>query len=188
MFSWCELEAAFCNAAPGFRHFLDLATGRVLTIQVQMLASITTLQWITAEPGRFIHIQPITSREQHAWMLRYIGTVEDAELRAQLTSAVEGSGAFQRFKQILRGVQPERQRWVDLRRKLLRDHIEPRLTAYGMIASEGPPPVPQAGKLQEPMFGEDELRSFAREQIGSLPAHALASAVGFLRYLEGKQR
>jgi hypothetical protein len=188
MIPWFDLEIAFCNAAPGFHRFLDRAMGRVVNVQIHVLASITTLQWITAETGRFLRIRQITSRDQHGWMLRFIASVEDPELRGRLEAAIIGVGAFQRYKQILRGAPSERQRWLDLRSQLVREHIEAWLISYGVTESEGLPQASEASESPEPLVGEAELRNLARQQLEILPAHTLASAVGFLRYLEGKSR
>jgi hypothetical protein len=191
---WSDLEIAFCNTTPGFRRYLDLDLGRVVTIQVHLLANLTTLQQVTAEPQRFIRIQAIASREQHGWMSRFVATIEDPGLRARLTEAIEGMGAFQRFKQILRAEPAERHRWFELRAALLRAHIEGWLRLQGITACEGPPsPVedgeaPRAAPEVAPdeMPDETELRSVALAQLQRLPAHVLPSAVGFLRYLETK--
>ena len=113
---WSDLEIAFCNTTPGFRRYLDLVAGRVIAIEVHIAANNATLQQVTAEPGRFVRIQSIASREQHGWMTRFIATVEDPQLRARLSEAIEGTGSFQRFKQILRGEPAERQRWFESER------------------------------------------------------------------------
>lgn len=185
---WSDLEIAFCNTTPGFRRYLDLVMGRVVTIQVHIPTGIATLQWVVAEPGRFVRIQSISSREQHGWMSRFIATVEDPELRARLSAAIEGTGSFQRFKQILRGVPAERQRWFESRANLLRAHVEAWLELQGITASEGPTVPAAASEAPKVMPGDAELRGFALTQIDRLPRHALPSAVGFLRHLEAKTR
>lgn len=183
---WSDLEIAFCNTTPGYRRYLDLAVGQVVTVQVQIPANVTTLQRVTADPRRFVRIPSFSSREQHGWMTGFIATVEDPQLRARLSEAIEGTGSFQRFKQILRGEPAERQRWFESRSSLLRAHIAAWLQLHGIRASEGPAPA-GAGEASEIMIGEAALRSLARTQLERLPAHALPSAVGFLGYLEAKR-
>ncbi len=186
--AWSELEAAFCNTVPGFRRYLDVSVGRVVAVQVHIVANITTLQWISAEPGRFIRIVPISSREQHGWMTRFIATIVDPELRATLSHAVEGPGAFQRFKQLLRAAPGERARWLALRAGLLKEHIDAWLLAQDITGREGPAAPPELREASEVMTGEAELRGLALAQLDGLPVDVLPSAIGFLRYLEAKTR
>ncbi len=190
---WSDLEVAFCNTTPGFRRYLDLAMGRVVTVELYVLANITTLQWVAADPVRFIRIQSISSREQHGWMRRFIDTVEDSQLRTRLSEAIEGAGSFQRFRQILRGAPAERHRWFELRASLLREHTRAWLQLQGIVASEAPPASLRPGEAAkvigesaEVMIGESELRGLALAQLERLPTHVLPSAVGFLRYLAAK--
>ena len=175
---WSDLEIAFCNTTPGFRRYLDLVAGRVVTLEAHTAAGLSILQRVAAEPGRFVRIQSISSREQHGWMSNFITTVEDPPLRARLLEAIEGPGSFQRFKQILRGEPRERQRWFHARATILRAHIEAWLRGQGIQAGAGE---------AEATIGEAELRDLALAQVERLPAQALASAVGFLSYLEAKR-
>ncbi len=64
-----------------------------------------------ASDTTYMRIEPVSSREQYRWMERFIPMVEEGELRDQLTSAIDGKGAFRRFKDVLMTYGTERERW-----------------------------------------------------------------------------
>ncbi len=64
-----------------------------------------------AADANYLRIDPVSSREQYRWMERYILMVEDMDLQAKLSQAIDGKGAFRRFKDVLMSYGPERERW-----------------------------------------------------------------------------
>ena len=54
-----------------------------------------------ASDGNYLRIDPVRSREQYRWMERFIPMVDEPELRGKLTQAIDGKGAFRRFKDVL---------------------------------------------------------------------------------------
>ncbi len=67
--------------------------------------------------------------------------VEEGELRDQLTSAIDGKGAFRRFKDVLMTYSTERERWFAFRSERLRVFMEAWLTAHGWL-----PPLARFGR------------------------------------------
>ena len=55
-----------------------------------------------------------SSREQYRWMERFIPMIEDPDLRGKLTQAIDGKGAFRRFKDVLMSYAPDRGALVHL--------------------------------------------------------------------------
>jgi hypothetical protein len=51
--------------------------------------------------GALIYIEPLSSREQYRIMEAFISTIDEERLRNLLYVAIEGSGAFRRFKDSL---------------------------------------------------------------------------------------
>src|SRR6185436_9158505 len=106
---WEALEDAFENNAPEVHSYLHLVTGDVLRV-VDGVADPQMHARIAADPN-YLRIDPVSSREQYRWMERFIPMVEDPDLQAKLSQAIDGKGAFRRFKDVLMAYGPERERW-----------------------------------------------------------------------------
>jgi hypothetical protein len=65
---------------------------------------------------RFIAIPWIESHDRYRDMELFIDTVEDKHLRQLLSVAINGRGAFRRFKDVLLGHPDERERWFAFKR------------------------------------------------------------------------
>ena len=96
---WEALEDAFENNAPEVHSYLHIETGEVLRV-VDGIAD-PEMHARIASDSNYMRVDPVSSREQYRWMERFIPMVEDAELRERLTSAIDGKGAFRRFKDVL---------------------------------------------------------------------------------------
>ena len=96
---WEALEDAFENNAPEVHSYLHLTTGEVLRV-VDGVAD-PQMHVRIASDGNYLRIDPVSSREQYRWMERFIPMVDDNELRGKLTQAIDGKGAFRRFKDVL---------------------------------------------------------------------------------------
>lgn len=183
---WSTLAIAFRDNAPSTRAYLDLVAVRVLVLQAQLPRDAAALQRIAAQPGCFVQLRPVSSREQHGWMLRFTATVEDPELRANLTQVLETTGAFRRFKHALASAPDERKRWIKLYAELLRAHIEEWLGRHGITITE--PPCGSAGLIgpAEVMISERRLRRVALAQIEGISTNSLQAVNEFLRHLDHK--
>src|SRR5271165_997571 len=96
---WEALEDAFENNAPEVHSYLHLVTGDVLRV-VDGVADPQMHARIAAD-GNYLRIDPVSSREQYRWMERFIPMVDDPVLRGKLAQAIDGKGAFRRFKDVL---------------------------------------------------------------------------------------
>lgn len=149
---WEALEDAFENNAPEVHSYLHLGTGDVLRVvdgvaDPQMHARI-------ASDANYLRIDPVSSREQYRWMERYIPMVEDPELQGKLTQAIDGKGAFRRFKDVLMQYAPERERWFAFRSERLRIFMEAWLNAHALNPVARPLWVPDpAARPNEPSAG-----------------------------------
>ena len=63
--------------------------------------------------GRYIEIPKADSREGYRAMQEFISTVQNQQLQDRLWRAIEGRGAFRRFKDVLLRHPGERERWFD---------------------------------------------------------------------------
>jgi uncharacterized protein UPF0158 len=145
---WEALEDAFENNAPEVHSYLHLTTGEVLRV-VDGVAD-PQMHVRIASDGTYLRIDPVSSREQYRWMERFIPMVENAELRGSLTQAIDGKGAFRRFKDVLMTFGPERERWFAFRSERLRTFMEAWLTAHAIS------PVARAAWADAPSGPETE--------------------------------
>jgi hypothetical protein len=137
---WEALEDAFENNAPEVHSYLHVPTGDVLRI-VDGIADPQMHARIAADPN-YLRIEPVSSREQYRWMERYIPMVDDKDLQNKLTRAIDGKGAFRRFKDVLMGYGPERERWFAFRSERLRIFMEAWLNAHALNPVKRPVWVP----------------------------------------------
>ena len=150
--AWEALEDAFENNAPEVHSYLHFDTGEVIRI-VDGVADPSMHTRIISD-SRYLRIDPVSSREQYRWMERFIATVEDEELRRRLNIAIDGKGAFRRFKDALMSHPIDRERWFAFRSERLRSCMESWLTAHGIHSVERPTwHVPTAQEVQ-PDAGE----------------------------------
>lgn len=157
---WEALEDAFENNAPEVHSYLHLVTGEVLRV-VDGVAD-PQMHVRIASDANYLRIDPVSSREQYRWMERFIPMVDDAELRTKLTQAIDGKGAFRRFKDVLMGYAAERERWFTFRSERLRTFMEAWLTAHAIRAVPRPAWVEPAGE------SERDVAEAAAPSSGSL--------------------
>ena len=65
----------------------------------------------TGFPGLFLRVPQADSRAGYQDMEEFIGTVANPRLAERLSRAIQGRGAFRRFKDTLLEHEAERQRW-----------------------------------------------------------------------------
>jgi hypothetical protein len=143
--SWEALEDAFENNAPEVHSYLHLATGEVLRV-VDGVADPAMHQRIAGDL-QYLRVDPVSSREQYRWMERFIATVGESELRTRLVAAIDGKGAFRRFKDVLMSFPADRERWFQFRTDRLRACMEAWLESHNLEAVARPvwtPPTPEA--------------------------------------------
>jgi hypothetical protein len=133
---WEALEDAFENNAPEVHSYLHLTTGEVLRV-VDGVAD-PQMHVRIASDGNYLRIDPVSSREQYRWMERFIPMAEGAELRDKLAQAIDGKGAFRRFKDVLMAFAGERERWFAFRSERLRTFMEAWLDAHAIKAVPRP--------------------------------------------------
>jgi hypothetical protein len=193
---WDALEIAVERNSPDTDSYLDLTTGRVLTITTGDPEATINRQAVSENIRNFLRVEPASSREQYRWMEKFVGSVVDEPLRERLIISIDGKGAFRRFKDVLLAYPAERERWFSYRADLLHWHIRNWLEQHE-IATSNEPPWGQVEAPQElPTVGRpvvhgteapgEALRRQARDLIETIPAIELPTANAFLEFL--KQR
>jgi hypothetical protein len=196
---WDDLTAAFENNAPDVHSFLNVTTGHVLRVVDGSPGADDILARISRDPDAIV-VEAVSSRDQYRWMERFIETTEDAELRDRLTAAIDGKGAFRRFKDVLLSYPDERERWFQFRQDLLKVEMDGWLTSLNIEAVPPPtpdpsPPVEDAVLTEAPPAegtvtrtpGADALRRKLHNVADQVPGRDLAAALSYLEYLRDRR-
>lgn len=86
--------------------------------------------------GRFLIVPAMTTGEAHDDMEDFAETLEDDHLHNLLVTALQGGGAFRRFKDVLLNYPHERQHWFDFRDARMRQRVEDWLSDKGFDAKD----------------------------------------------------
>lgn len=199
---WEALEDAVENNAPEVHSYLHLATGEVLRV-VDGIADPDMHSRIAASSA-YLRLEPVSSRQQYQWMERFVPMVDDEELGDELLGAIEGKGAFRRFKDALMSWPEERARWLALRSERLRVFMEAWLAAQGInpVTRTQRPPAPDAtnGAAAGPPITQAALNGAAAQRSrddSKLALSAVAEALSprdlekvleFAVFVKGKAR
>jgi hypothetical protein len=105
------------------KYYLDSQTGEVIPISSgsefsdDFDSNQEMEDAIECDPTRYIRVPNISSREAYENMEEFIETLGDPNLKEKLYIAIDGPGAFRRFKDVLISYPEERERWFALRDK-----------------------------------------------------------------------
>jgi hypothetical protein len=125
---WDELRRAYEQGSHEARYFLDVQTGEILPIFVDIVergGNPDDVKRIASGVNvRYFLIPHKPSQEGYAEMEEFIESVKERHLREQLLEAIEGKGAFRRFRDVLNAYPAEEERWKELKNERARDAIE----------------------------------------------------------------
>ena len=194
--SWNDLETAFERNAPDMSSYLNLQTGEVLMLVEGNPEDDELRRSARSQPEIYLPITPASSREQYRWMERFVASVEDETLRERLLIAIDGKGAFRRFKDVLLHYPGERERWFSYRadflhafmnRWLAEQQIETAEPApWGEVTLPPEPEEPLDRPTQPAISPAEVLRRQAKELIDVIPAVDLTAAIAFLEFLRDR--
>jgi hypothetical protein len=115
---WDDLEMALTWRMDEVQSFLDIRTGRVRQCRLERFGEEPEDYEMSEEEadaeladGHLVRVEPFASSVEWDWMAEFAGSVSDRHLRDHLEEALQGRGAFRRFKAALERHPPERQRW-----------------------------------------------------------------------------
>jgi hypothetical protein len=142
--SWDDLEMALTGNPDSWTYYLDVRTGEVQMVPVDRLG--VDGAWPSADDidegldaGHLVPVEPLGSSVEYGWMAEFTATVTDARLRDRLEVALDGRGAFRRFKAALLADPAARERWFAFRDPRLRLAAREWLADHGLEAVTRPP-------------------------------------------------
>ena len=112
-----ELCDAMENSSYEVEYYLDLKSGEILFVSEGMDDEETgkLKNPIEEELDRYEPIPKAESYEGYRDMQAFIATVEDGHLAELFEVAINGKGAFRRFKDVLLNYPKEREKWFEFR-------------------------------------------------------------------------
>jgi hypothetical protein len=151
-----EMEIAFDNSSTDMSYYLDLETGHVVLVTAEARRAIETephsgdevdecpasvqdavddARQVADGDERFVAIPSQRARGNLSDIQEFIGTVANESLRERLWDAIQGHGAFDRFREILARYPEERERWFEFEQDCTMQRI------MDWLADEGIEPV-----------------------------------------------
>ena len=120
-----ELYDAMENNSYEVEYYLDLETGEILFVSEDMDDEETgkLKNQIEEELDRYEPIPKAESYEGYRDMQAFIATVEDDHLAELLEVAINGKGAFRRFKDVLLNYPEERERWFQFKDNRMEERV-----------------------------------------------------------------
>lgn len=84
-------------------------------------------------PDRYVYIEPLQSYEKYNLMQEFASQQENERLSELLAVALNGRGAFRRFKDVLLNFPEERQKWFDFENKWMAERAIEFLESAGSV-------------------------------------------------------
>src|SRR6187551_154147 len=195
---WEALEDAFENNAPEVHSYLHLVSGEVLRV-VDGIADPEMHSRIASD-ATYLRVEPVSSREQYRWMERFIPMVEDKPLSDLLVQAIDGKGAFRRFKDVLMSHGAKRERWFAFRSERLRVFMEAWLAAHALkpaprvVWPTDAPKEPRENELAVPQEAAarrgrsiDSLRKQLHDLVETLSVRDLDKVTAFAEFVKARR-
>lgn len=130
------LMLALGDTDPTHLYYLDLETGEVVRISEFFPADEDEKLMEAIEEGigkRYLAAPRMLPRESYEDLVDFIETVGDENLKEKLYIAIDGPGAFRRFKNVLLDYPEERERWFKFNESRLRERLAEWLIAEGIM-------------------------------------------------------
>lgn len=133
-----ELCSAMEDNSYEHEYYLDLETGEILFMSkyADTEDEKSNRNGIEDEYNRYEQVPKIESYEGYQDMQDFISTVDDKQLARLLEVAIDGKGAFRRFKDVLLEYPEERERWFTFKEERIRKRAYEWLDDIGVTLSE----------------------------------------------------
>jgi len=140
------LEALDTHWSSGMHYYLDCQTGRLVVVtdfDVDDELREELADDMSKDPDRYLAVEPVGSREAYGHMVEFIATVQSELVCAKLETAIQGKGAFGRFRSVLTRHLEQRDRWREFKEQkmgqLARNWlVSAGVTSYRKVTSDMP--------------------------------------------------
>ena len=134
-----ELCEAMEDSSYENEYFLDLETGEILFISDYTDDEETgeLKDRIEEDSDRYERIPKAESHEGYQDMVDFIATVDNEHLAELLEVAINGKGAFRRFKDVLLNYPEERERWFQFKDERMEERALEWLDDIDVVLSDG---------------------------------------------------
>lgn len=116
---WKALHNALQMNVPEMKCFLSVEDGTVLKLG----PTDSLLPTALSDPTTFRLIGTVDPRIQYQWLEGFVRTVEEPTLRERLEDAINGKGAFRRFKDALLDLPDQRKKWFEYRDREIQKRV-----------------------------------------------------------------
>ena len=138
-------------------YYLDTETGDIVVIPEELLREevledayagglpawerdlVPAARDIYQDGDRYVAIPAISSGEIYDLMVEFAESVRNQALGEKLSIALDGRGAFGRFKRVLAGYPAERERWYKMKDAFLAEQVREWLADWDVEASPKEP-------------------------------------------------
>jgi hypothetical protein len=127
------MQMAFEDRDGDGKWFLDRESGEV--IRLNDFDDDGVGEQIEAGGDRYVGIPYQGSQAGYRDMAEFVESVKDNRLRALLDVALQGKGAFRRFKDVLLDAPEERERWFAFQKECMHHRIRRWLESEGIEAT-----------------------------------------------------
>ncbi len=128
-----ELIAAFEMNSYEVQNYLDRETGKIILVVDETLGGEEPPD---LDDDRHILVPTVDSHEAYRDMEDFTETVTDPTLQRLLLVALDGAGAFRRFKNVLSDFPDERERWFAYKDQQMRRRVVAWLASEGLEVIE----------------------------------------------------
>lgn len=137
---WIGIYQAFQLSIPNVGHFLCRQDGSVYRVA----DGDPQLTDMVADPSNYTPIGPIPPRIQYQWLESFVADLEDDEeigevFHTRLRFAINGKGAFRRFKDLLLTAPELRRAWFEHRDGMLQEFVVEWVAEQGLDTATAPP-------------------------------------------------
>jgi len=134
-----QLCEALEDASYEHDFYLDMESGEIIFLSEYMEDKDSKRLKVRIEKdfGRYEYIPKAESYEGHRDMQDFIATVEDERVAELLEVAINGRGAFRRFKDVLLNYPEERERWFRFKDDRMEERARDWLDSAGIVLAEG---------------------------------------------------
>lgn len=166
-----------------WQSFLDLRDGAIVEVDLENedeRDETIEPSEVAADPERYLEIPRLESQEEYDIMAAFAASDDDDEVCERLGDALQGRGAFSRFRRLVDSDGELRERWFAFRGDQLIEH------ARRWLASLDVEPLDDAAGNAKPATAPTPVPAPATPAIGFLDLLLLGAPDGKTELLEGQ--